>query len=75
MTHQQIARRERCRPCRFFHRCKIHWGDECNRRGGKKIPRFRNLPDIEAFQITGLQEPVWVYWKPWDNTNPTYYNP
>jgi hypothetical protein len=33
--------------------CKSRWGNECNRKFGKRIPQFRHRPD----RLLMLQEP------------------
>ena len=29
--------------CNQFYRCNVHWGADCKRQGGKKIPRMKQL--------------------------------
>lgn len=34
-----IQRKLKCGGCGRYRHCKIHWGSDCVRLGGKKIPR------------------------------------
>lgn len=36
-----------CDLCSHFDFCLIHWGIECKRQGGNKIPRFKTSPAEE----------------------------
>lgn len=40
----QAERTSTCNSCNHFHRCKVHWGSECKRQGGKRIPRMKSYP-------------------------------
>ena len=35
---------ETCLSCNNFRFCLVHWGAECKRQGGKKIPRTKAMP-------------------------------
>ncbi len=40
----QTERITACTPCNHFHRCKVHWGSECRKQGGRRIPRMKSYP-------------------------------
>lgn len=37
----EIDRTKACSKCAEVNKCAIHWGKDCNRQGGKKIPRYK----------------------------------
>lgn len=39
-----MNKNEVCIPCADYHRCEVHWGKNCKRLGGKKIPRQKSIP-------------------------------
>ncbi|WP_157833459.1 hypothetical protein [Desulfotruncus alcoholivorax] len=46
MTRKQLsAAKLECRDskCRYYYRCAIYWGQRCNRMGGSKIPRIKEV--------------------------------
>jgi hypothetical protein len=43
MSKKERRREAECMHCRYFGRCEQHWGMECNRQNGKKVPRFRTF--------------------------------
>lgn len=38
------SRAETCYSCDNFKFCLVHWGPECKRQGGVKIPRIKSMP-------------------------------
>jgi len=50
MTKIECERKEACdqAKCRSINKCAVHWGKDCNRQGGKKIPRFRQILETVA---------------------------
>ena len=43
MSKKEWHRQAECMHCRYFGRCEIYWGRECNRQGGKRVPRFQQF--------------------------------
>lgn len=42
--NKQAERTNHCdNYCNWFYRCNVHWGAECKRQGGKKIPRMKQF--------------------------------
>jgi hypothetical protein len=57
----QTERITTCTPCNHFHRCKVHWGSECRKQGGKRIPRMKSYPqefhaELSEIQVEAKQE-------------------
>jgi len=58
----QAERITTCTPCDHFHRCKVHWGAECRKQGGRRIPRMKSYPQkmfdeaVPEIQIENRQE-------------------
>lgn len=44
-----------CSTCHHFDFCLIHWGADCKRHGGKKIPRLRTTTAEERKKISQRQ--------------------
>lgn len=43
--NKQSERNQHCdKYCRQYHRCAVHWGTDCKRQGGRKIPRMKSYP-------------------------------
>lgn len=60
---RQHLRESQCRQarCRFLRRCAVHWGNECVRLGGRKVPRL-NLRTLDSRpgEIRVLRRPWWL---------------
>lgn len=58
--NKQAERTNHCETyCRQFYRCVVHWGTDCKRQEGRKIPRMKSYPQefIEAeTPVTTRQE-------------------
>lgn len=53
MMNKQAERKNYCDDfCNHVYRCSVHWGAECKRQGGKRIPRMKSVPN------EFLQEPA-----------------
>lgn len=67
MTKLEMQRMRECRRahCKEFRFCEIHWGQQCSRQGGKRVPRIRR-PQEEIFVIvTALNGEIRVRKNPW----------
>lgn len=43
--NKQAERTNHCdKYCRQYRRCAVHWGMDCKRQGGRKIPRMKSYP-------------------------------
>lgn len=45
------ARNSICLSCKQFSFCIMHWGADCKRQGGKKIPRMKSVPHELRWQV------------------------
>jgi hypothetical protein len=43
MSKKEWHRQAECMYCQYFGRCTVYWGKDCNRQGGRKVPRFRTF--------------------------------
>lgn len=43
MSRKERRRELECQYCRYLGRCEVYWGRDCNRQGGKRVPRFRQF--------------------------------
>ena len=56
MSAKDLQRYEQCRGCYNIRRCEKHWGMECARNGGRRIPVMK-VPN-EQMQRQISKEPV-----------------
>ncbi len=50
--NKQAERTNHCdKYCRQYRRCTVHWGTECKRQGGRRIPRMKSYPHEFAAEV------------------------
>ena len=56
--NKQAERTNHCdKYCRQYRRCAVHWGMDCKRQGGRKIPRMKSYPqEFAAEQETPVTQ-------------------
>lgn len=62
MSRTEARRRQECKEadCSVIKYCQIHWGKECVRQDGNKIPRFRGAGSPYRRAARELERPVQV---------------
>jgi hypothetical protein len=58
MSKKDLQRKEQCFGCHNINRCEKHWGYECKRNGGTRIPVMRVSPQQLPREIIKPIEPI-----------------
>jgi hypothetical protein len=57
--NKQAERAAHCESyCPHVYRCTVHWGADCKRQGGQKIPRMKTVPREFVKEPEPAAEPV-----------------